>query len=45
MSAAGVDVRVRRLRGAFPLLWPATGLTPAVQSEVLDLVSERLAGA
>jgi acetyl esterase len=45
MSAAGVDVRVRRLRGAFHLLWLATGLAPAVQSEVLDLVSERLAGA
>ncbi|MEV7809279.1 alpha/beta hydrolase fold domain-containing protein [Streptomyces flaveolus] len=42
MSAAGVDVRARRLRGAFQLLWLATKLAPAVQTEVLDLLRERL---
>ncbi|MEV5173703.1 hypothetical protein AB0L10_22045 [Streptomyces flaveolus] len=42
MSAAGVDVRARRLRGALHLLWLATKLAPAVQTEVLDLLRERL---
>ncbi|MET7434206.1 MULTISPECIES: alpha/beta hydrolase [Streptomyces] len=42
MSAAGVDVRAYRLRGAIQLLWLATKLAPAVQTEVLDLLRERL---
>ncbi|MFI9726014.1 alpha/beta hydrolase [Streptomyces sp. NPDC052092] len=42
MAAAGVDVRVRRLRGAFHLLWLATALAPAAQAEVFSLVDERL---
>ncbi|WP_369198268.1 alpha/beta hydrolase [Streptomyces djakartensis] len=42
LRAAGVDVRVRRQRGAFHLLWLATRVAPAVQAEVVDLIGERL---
>ncbi|MFZ4156742.1 alpha/beta hydrolase fold domain-containing protein [Streptomyces pseudogriseolus] len=43
MAAAGVDVRVRRLRDSFHLLWLAMALAPAAQAEVFSLVDERLA--
>jgi acetyl esterase/lipase len=45
LAAAGVDVRLRRLNGAFHLLWLATRITPAAQAEVIDVIAERLTGA
>ncbi|WP_167529506.1 alpha/beta hydrolase [Streptomyces spinoverrucosus] len=45
MRAAGVDVRVRRLRGAFHLLWLATQIAPAAQAEVFALLRERLSSS
>ncbi len=45
LHTAGVDVRVRRQRGAFHLLWLATKVAPAVQAEVIDVIRERLGAA
>ncbi|MFB7718265.1 MULTISPECIES: alpha/beta hydrolase [unclassified Nocardia] len=42
LAAANVDVALRRLDGAFHMLWLASAISPAVQRTVIDTIDLRL---
>ncbi|MFI8931532.1 alpha/beta hydrolase [Streptomyces sp. NPDC053474] len=45
MADAGVDVQLRRLKGAFHLLWLATKTNPAAQADLIGFIAQHLTSA